>query len=136
MKQISIKIKSDTKLIDPVINVLYSIAEINNYAEDFLWSLEISLREILANSIIHGNKRDNSKSVLIKLEWNNNLFTISVKDEGAGFNYKERKPEVLKRGEFPELSGRGWIIVQNKMDFLDFKKLETGFKVTVKKHIN
>jgi serine/threonine-protein kinase RsbW len=136
MSYINIKIKNNVKLIEPIINGLYSIAEINNFEKDFLWSLEISLREILVNSIIHGNKGDKNKFVSIKLEWDNNLFTISVKDEGDGFSYIKKEADTIKKGEFPKVSGRGWLIVENKMDFLEFKKLETGFKVIAKKYIN
>ena len=136
MRYLTINIKSNTEYIEPVVAALSSIVRINNFSKDLLWSLEISLREILANSIIHGNKEDKNKKVSIKFQWDNKVFTIIVKDEGKGFLYTKKEPEELKEGEIPTLSGRGWIFVENKMDFLNFKKYKTGFKIIAKKYIN
>ncbi len=136
MNNIMVEIKSDTKLINPIIAGLFSIGRINNFGKELMWALEISLREILANSIIHGNKEDKRKKVSIELEWDKKIFRMSIKDEGKGFPYKKKKPKITKEGEFPELSGRGWIIVEDKMDILHFEKRGKGFMVIAEKKIN
>ncbi len=131
MNEFKIMIPSDVKLIEPVINALNTIAEELLLDEENKWALEISLREALANAIVHGNREDNNKYVKIKLEWDNKKFTIIVEDEGEGF-----VPSVSDNTPSLKTSGRGILILENKMDSVKYENSSTGFRLILTKNIS
>ncbi|MBU1668110.1 ATP-binding protein [bacterium] len=62
--------------------------------------------EIVTNSIIHGNKKDPSKSVNINLNITENQIIITVKDEGSGYEGLPSKEEAQNLNYLEE-GGRG-----------------------------
>lgn len=87
-------------------------------------SIIIAFHEMLINAMEHGNKFDENKKIEIKVELANKYISISVKDQGRGFNWlslKERKSssivdmkdEVASRGR-----GLGYILSDIASDFL------------------
>ncbi len=130
MNEFKIEIPSKIELINPVIEALSSICDELLLDDDKKWALEISLREALANAIVHGNKKDPSKQIFIDFLWDKKTFTIIIEDEGKGFipSKDEIKPSL-------ETSGRGMMIIKSKMDSVEYKKGNMGFKLILKKTI-
>jgi len=62
--------------------------------------------EIVTNAIIHGNKKDSSKSVNIDLHITKNQIIVTVKDEGSGYNSLPSKEEAQNLNYLEE-GGRG-----------------------------
>jgi serine/threonine-protein kinase RsbW len=73
------------------------------------------VREVVANAIIHGNRLDEQKKVVVTVMRTSELFKVSVWDQGRGFDVKclsdPRSPEVLLRE-----SGRGIYMARAVMD--------------------
>ena len=44
--------------------------------------------EATNNAIVHGNKSDPSKVVLVKIEKEQNELIVNIKDQGPGFDFK------------------------------------------------
>ncbi len=130
MNEIKITILSKPVLINPVIGALNGICEELSLDEDTRWSLEISLREALANAIIHGNKGETEKKVFIEFKWGKREFLITIEDEGKGFSPKKEEPSPSL-----ETSGRGLMIIKSKMDSVEYKKGANGFQLILKKKI-
>lgn len=86
--------------------------------ENLLFDLRIILNELVINSVIHGNKCDDSKKVMIDLEVRNSKICIQVVDEGLGidYNFDIYNPDNL------ESYGRGLIIVRGLTDELYIEK--------------
>ncbi|MSO20582.1 MAG: STAS domain-containing protein [Acidobacteria bacterium] len=82
--------------------------------------IELAVRETVINAIIHGNQKRRTKKVHVKAELNNSDLTISVRDEGNGFDPgavpDPTKPENLMRD-----SGRGILLMQTLMDRLSIR---------------
>lgn len=80
----------------------------------------ISLTEAVNNAIIHGNGCDECKCVEIALEENKTCITISVKDEGPGFD-----PDKVNDPTLPEnLSkdgGRGIFLIKQLCDRVQYE---------------
>jgi len=130
MKEFKLRIPSEIKLIEPTVNSLKTISEELLLDEDDQWALEISLREALANAIVHGNKEDKNKYVKVSFLWNKSKFIIIVEDEGEGFKHSD-----LSEGPSLKTSGRGVLIIENKIDSVKYERSEKGFKVILTKKL-
>jgi len=80
--------------------------------------LQIVVRELLANAIIHGCKSDSSKMVRLSISYAESRFEVEVDDEGEGFDYEALD---LRLPDDPfSLSRRGLIIVHELAEGLVF----------------
>ena len=84
MNVLSMKIQSRVGMIESVVEAFTSIAQSLAVSEENRWDIEISLREALANAILHGNHKDESKSVTVRFLWDEKQFILSIKDQGEG----------------------------------------------------
>ena len=73
-------------LIQEMINCIKSVYDISD-SEEF--EFRLILNELIANGTIHGNKGYATKLLLHKLETiDENTVSITIEDEGSGFDYK------------------------------------------------
>ncbi len=114
--------------IEPILMQVQTIADI---PEDRFYNLLISVTEAVNNAIMHGNKFDAEKTVVVSLLATEDFVEIEVQDEGDGFNPDKvadpREPENLLKS-----SGRGIFIIKSLLDEVLFEKNEIGTKVTMK----
>lgn len=80
----------------------------------------ISLTEAVNNAIIHGNNQDASKFVDIRLHKTNKGISISVSDEGDGFNPKNIPDPTLEEN-LECCGGRGVFLIQQLSDDVSYK---------------
>ena len=80
-----------------------------------LEKIGIAVREVVNNAIIHGNRLDRQKKVIVSIARTTNQITIAVWDQGKGFDLASlpdpQSPEALLRG-----SGRGIYLARAFMD--------------------
>jgi serine/threonine-protein kinase RsbW len=92
--------------------------------------VEIALREALANAIVHGNHEDARKRVHISCRCELDEISISVRDEGQGFDIDRvadpTSPENIKSDH-----GRGLYLMKALMDEVGFD--ESGTVVHMRK---
>jgi serine/threonine-protein kinase RsbW len=104
--------------------------DITGYADETIRKMKIVLTELLVNSIVHGNGRDHTKKVVVGHVVDRKQVTVSILDEGAGFD-----PTTIPDPTLPENLekpyGRGLYIVQHYVESLTFN--ETGNRVTIRK---
>jgi len=84
--------------------------------------VEISLREALANSVVHGNHEDPRKNVYVDCRcMPNEEVSIVVRDEGAGFSSTELSdPTSLE--QLQSTHGRGIYLMKALMDEVHFER--------------
>ncbi len=106
---------------------LYNLAEIIS-DRDTMFDIKLILNELIVNGALHGNDRQATKCVNLKLEMVGNRLTIEVEDEGLGidFNLESYDPTDLK------CWGRGLVLVNGLSDEFHVDKN----KVVSVKHIN
>lgn len=100
--------------------------------ENALSNISICIDELLNNALVHGNDMDESKKIKIKLAFDQKEFSLTVKDEGDGFDYKE----ILSAFAGSDQSlptKRGLFIVNYLMDDVFFN--EKGNIVTMVKRL-
>ena len=86
---------------------------------DRLGDILISLTEAVNNAIIHGNRRNPSKSVKIQLRRQRNRLAIRVSDEGRGFDYRSL-PDPTAPENLAKLGGRGVFLMRQLSDSVKF----------------
>lgn len=86
------------------------------------------LTEAVTNAIVHGNKSDPSKQVIITSKLEDNRLTIIVKDEGAGFD-PEKVPDPLEEENLLKTGGRGIYLINQYADFVRYSS--KGDQVTI-----
>ncbi len=119
------------------INELYLklMDELNRRGYEFP---ELSVRSVLTESVmnawIHGNKRDQTKSVTIRWRFRND-FQMEIIDQGNGFDYK-CIPDPKSEENITKPSGRGLFIIQKFSSYVRWKQGGRHLCVYFKKYRN
>ena len=104
--------------MDKVTAVILSSMDAFGYSDDLIRKMKITLTELLANAIYHGNQKDHTKKVTIGHLIDNKQVSVAIMDEGEGFvpaNVPDPTlPENLIKGR-----GRGLYIVRNYVDAME-----------------
>ena len=85
--------------------------------DDF--DLPLILSEALSNAFIHGNKRDISKPIFLRLKLEDTLIRFEIQDSGTG-NIKLMVPEEISEENILTDHGRGLFLLKCFTDSIDF----------------
>jgi len=103
-------------------NVALEIAQAAGFHGDELEKIGLAVREVVANAVIHGNRLDASKKVVLTAMRTEDRLELTVWDQGKGFDVASLadplSSEVLLRG-----SGRGIYLARA---FMDEFRVKTG----------
>jgi len=112
--------------------LIEKIADKHNISEDTFANMMTCLNEIAINAIVHGNKLDESKKVIINAEVEPKRVIWTVTDEGPGFDY-DHLPDPTAAENIENLTGRGVFIVKQLADQCVFNstgnEVELHFKI-------
>lgn len=100
--------------------------------EDVIFDIHVAFEEALRNAMIHGNKMDPEKRVMIETKMDSEAVTIYVEDEGDGFNADSLPDPTLDENLLKE-SGRGVYLIKHLMDEVRYEK--SGRKIIMKKYL-
>lgn len=99
---------------------------------DNFFHVLLSLSESVNNSISHGNRYNENKNVIILCSWNSGFLTITVEDEGTGFDIKDIKDPTLPENIRCD-RGRGLFLISKLADEYCLKEkgriIEIKFKI-------
>ncbi|HVS94760.1 MAG TPA: ATP-binding protein [Mucilaginibacter sp.] len=113
-------------------NLIEEIADKHQVSEDTFANMMTCLNEIAINAIVHGNKLDESKKVIINAEVEPKRITWTITDEGEGFDY-DHLPDPTAEENLENLTGRGVFIVKQLADQCIFNasgnEVELHFKI-------
>lgn len=127
-------IPSDLKRLDEVEQLTEQVASRYDLKDDDRDNLAIAVTELANNAIIHGNKLDPSKHVLLSFYFDNDRLLVYIKDHGRGFD-----PSSIGNPLDPENllkeSGRGIFILRSIMDDVQFQFAGDGTVVKIVKKI-
>jgi serine/threonine-protein kinase RsbW len=112
--------------IEELMNALGSAA----WEGSDLFRIHMAIEEAVVNAIEHGNKRDANKSVHIVFHVGTDKVTMSIKDQGAGFDHQNvADPTEDERVDQPR--GRGVMLMRELMSEVHYNEL--GNHVTLVK---
>lgn len=101
------------------------------YSDENIRKMKLTITELLANAIGHGNKDDHSKKVTLGHSVENAVVTVAVMDEGNGFDPLKIADPTLPENLIKD-HGRGLYIVSNHVDEIHFNK--KGNRVLIRKY--
>lgn len=91
------KIQSSFKAVDDCVKEVISTMKRHETLSDegLLFKVSFVLRELMNNSVEHGNQFDISKSISCVIDYSNDVLSIEVSDEGKGFVHGENYYKAL-----------------------------------------
>ncbi len=122
------------KLAD-VESMTEKIAEKYRLNEDDRDNLCIAITELSNNAIMHGNRYDYHKKVIISFYHENDSIRVYIKDEGSGFD-PTKIDDPLQPENLMKESGRGIFILKSLMDDVSFNVTNGGTEVMIVKKIS
>src|SRR3990172_362154 len=123
-------IPSDPEYIERVEKKTEKIEKQAGLNDNAIDNLAIAVTEVVANAIVHGNRRDSSKKVTIEFFLDEKNIKVLISDEDAGFDPKDIKNPTAPENILKE-SGRGVFIVKALMDDVLFRFSEKGTVTTL-----
>ncbi|TAE30401.1 MAG: ATP-binding protein [Candidatus Kapaibacterium sp.] len=128
-------LQSNTKNLRYVEPFLTEIVHGRNIDETRYHNVVIALTEGVNNAIVHGNKRDETKSVTITGEvigeTPDETLVVTIEDSGGGFN-PDTLPDPLAPENLLRDGGRGVFLMRSLCDVAEFDNTETGCRTTLK----
>lgn len=104
---------------------ILKIASELSIEEDKLYGIMLSVSEATTNAIYHANKQDPDKVVTVAVTVTEGSFTVSVKDQGPGFN-PVNIPDPTKPENLLKDSGRGLFLMKVYSRSLTFNPSPLG----------
>lgn len=120
--QHSITIKSLPFAIAQVSEQLVVQLSENNFSEDDIFAVRLSLEEAFVNAVLHGNDMDPKKNVVVNYCVSDDKVEISIVDEGSGFD-PVTVPDPRCDENLYKNQGRGLLLIRSYMDCVDFNDL-------------
>ena len=93
--------------------------------DEFIYAVDLAVRESVANAVKHGNKFDESKHVKLTFEDTGEVFEVTVRDYGTGFN-PEDIPDPTDPENLLKANGRGILFMNAFMDEVSWSNHQTG----------
>ncbi|MDI3477895.1 MAG: serine/threonine-protein kinase RsbW [Thermoanaerobacterium sp.] len=119
MKRV-INIPSKLEHISLIEKTIDEITENLILSPDVYGKVLIASIEGVNNAIVHGNKQDENKSVIVELFADKSKITITIKDQGPGFD-PNCIPDPTKPENLENISGRGVFLMKKLSDKIEFE---------------
>jgi len=112
-----------------------NFAKNSGFGEDALHSIDMAVREAVANAVKHGNKLDETKKVEIRFRNSADGFELVIRDFGAGFAVAD-VPDPTNPENLLKADGRGILFMRAFMDKVEwFNHAEGGMIVKMLKKL-
>jgi serine/threonine-protein kinase RsbW len=96
--------------------------------EEEIFNIRLSLEEALVNAMKHGNKLNPDLSVAVDIEATANYLKIEIRDQGAGFDFKNL-PDPTKNENLEKPGGRGAFLIKKLMDEAEYFDCGRGIRM-------
>jgi len=128
----TLQLPSKMESLNALESLIEELADKYNIADDTFANMMTCLNEVFINAIVHGNKLQEDKKVIINAEVDNRRIIWTVTDEGPGFDYN-KLPDPTAPENLENLTGRGVFIVKQLADQCIFNaagnEVELHFKI-------
>src|ERR1700744_3000608 len=128
----TLQLPSKLESITELEALIESIADKYHVGEDTFGNMMTCLNEVVNNAIVHGNKLDPDKKVIVNVEIEHRKIIWTVTDEGPGFDYVHLADPTAPEN-IENLSGRGVFIIKMLADQCVFNdkgnEVELTFKI-------
>lgn len=119
-------LKSEVKNINLVERLIDDISAQYQLHSDIYGKLLLAVVEGVNNAIIHGNKLERDKDVIVEYLVNTDIIEFAISDHGKGFDYRNL-PDPTKPENLEKTHGRGIFLMNHLADKVEFN--ESGNQV-------
>lgn len=119
------KLPSRIESVDEAAAGAETFARELGFADDFIYAIDLAVRESVANAVKHGNKFDETKQVEMHLSNVADGFEVTVRDYGTGFR-PEDIPDPTDRENLLKANGRGILFMRSFMDEVEWSNAAGG----------
>ncbi len=117
----TVTLNSDINEITKVEGLVSEIFDRYHINHELYGNVFIALTEAANNAIMHGNRYDADKKVVINYDWAEPVLNIKVSDEGRGFDF-DNLPDPTEPEYIDKPCGRGVFLIKRLADKVDFDK--------------
>jgi serine/threonine-protein kinase RsbW len=112
--------KSDIKNINLVERLIDDLLKKYDLKDEVYGKLLLSVVEAVNNAIVHGNKMDIEKDVILEYEIDDSKIDFVITDMGEGFDYSNI-PDPTKPENIEKTHGRGIFLMNHLADEIEFQ---------------
>ncbi len=124
-----IEFNSDIKNINIVEKLIDDLSSDYKLHNDIYGKLLLAVVEGVNNAIVHGNKLDKEKLVIVEYLLDDSKVEFIIKDEGSGFDYTQ-VPDPTKPENLEKTHGRGIFLMHHLADEIEFEDEGSSVKMT------
>lgn len=135
-KHLEYRLKNELEEIPKLARVIENFAAASHVPEQAVFQVNLSLDELLTNTINYGFPEGGQHEILVELLLRDSTMVIKIYDDGIAFNpLQHAEPDISQDIEERPIGGLGIHLVRNMMDDIEYRR-EADFNVlTMKKHI-
>lgn len=114
-------LKSEIQNINIVEKLIDEICSRYNIHSDVYGKLLLAVVEGVNNAIVHGNKLQKEKDVVVEYDINDKEILFQISDSGDGFDYSNL-PDPTRPENIERTHGRGIFLMNHLSDKLEFNE--------------
>lgn len=104
-----------------------SFAGIVGFIQERIEDLKTAVSEACLNAMMHGNKGRHEARVIVTMNFENDSFSVSVKDEGTGIPNLPKDPDIEKKvNKMEPPNGFGMYLIKQLVDQVEFNQITKG----------
>lgn len=118
-----IAITNDLREITNVAGQIDEFCETNNIASEIAYAVNLSLEELLANTISYAYDDEGKHQIEVIARLENDTLFIIVVDDGVAFDpTKSPTPDNVVSLDEPEIGGLGILLINRMMDGVEYQR--------------
>lgn len=121
----ALKLPSEIESVDEAASQAETFVKSCGLGDDFASSIDLAVRESVANAVKHGNKFDPEKEVEITFQRSPKGVEIFVRDFGPGFDLEDI-PDPTNPENLLKANGRGILFMRSFMDEVEWSNHADG----------
>lgn len=122
---LQLKLPSRIESIAEAAEAAAGVARRLGLSEEATFGLDMAVRESVTNAVLHGNRQDESKEVVVAFEDAGDALVVTVRDEGEGFD-PAKVSDPTAEENLLKTSGRGILFMRSFMDTVDWERHPAG----------
>ena len=125
-----IKLPSRIESVEEAASIAEEFACERGCDDEYIYAIDMAVRESVANAVKHGNKFDSGKLIRVAMEVSRDEARFTIEDQGDGFDVNNI-PDPLDPENLFKTSGRGVLFIYNIMDEVTYN--DRGNRLTMVK---
>jgi len=125
-----LKIPSALMNLSQIEKFVEEICDQHYLNDSYFGNILVAVEEAVKNAIIHGNKNDINKQVIITYHSGSRVLTFRIEDEGEGFDYSS-VPDLLECEESVSAKiGKGIFLIRALADNVSYNDEVNSVEIT------